>query len=408
MPDVNGMVMAVLAALLGALAISLPLTWMMVRAGHRLGALDSAGSRGHAKELRRVPNIGGVGIFHAVVLPMLAGLIGVWVIDGETWSRWLPALEPHLPRIRETTPTALAMVSCMTVLHVIGLVDDRRGLSPWIKLAVQFAAAAVMTLFFEVRLLTVLDGYVPGASIAVTLLWIVAMTNALNFLDNMDGLAGGVAAIASFMFMLATILNEQWFIAGTLALMVGGLCGFLVFNFPPARIFMGDGGSLVIGFLLSILTARTTFYDPAQADFALGTAWYGVFMPVVVQAIPLYDFCTVTIIRLRQGRSPFVGDQQHFSHRLVQRGLSKRGAVIIIWGFTAITGAGGIALGSLAPWQAVLVGAQTILILIVLAMLEHASRRVPGRIAESDGDQAGRFTTETQSAQRRSKGEQGS
>ena len=337
MDGLSGMVIPVILAMVAGLAISLPLTWLLVRAGHKVGALDSSGAQGHDKELRPIPNIGGVGIFYAIMLPMLAGILGVWLIDEATWARWIPALESHLPRIKETTPTVIAMLACMTALHIMGLIDDRKGMKPLPKIIIQFAAAGVMTIFFDVRLLTMLDTYVPGASIVVTLLWIVAMTNAINFLDNMDGLAAGVAAIAGFMFMLATILNEQWFIAGTLALMVGGLCGFLVFNFPPAKIFMGDGGSLVIGFLLAILTARTTYYDPIQSDFALGSSWYGVFMPIVVLAIPLYDFITVTTIRIRQGRSPLVGDQQHFSHRLVQRGLSKRGAVIIIWGFTATT-----------------------------------------------------------------------
>jgi UDP-GlcNAc:undecaprenyl-phosphate GlcNAc-1-phosphate transferase len=177
--------------------------------------------------------------------------------------------------------------------------------------------------------------------------------------------------------MGACLVNHQWFIAATLALLIGAVGGFLVFNFPPATIFMGDRGSLVIGFVLAVLTVRTTYLHPE-----LGGGWYGVFMPLVVLAIPLYDFTTVTVIRLRQGRSPFVGDQQHFSHRLVRRGLSTRGAVVVIWAATAVTGIGGVALGSLQAWQAVLVGAQTVLVLAVLALLEHASR---GAVAGKHG-----------------------
>ena len=133
------------------------------------------------------------------------------------------------------------------------------------------------------------------------------------------------------------------------------------------------------GVWLAVLTARTTFYKPDDPDFALGGGWYGVFMPVIVLAIPLYDFITVTTIRVMQGKSPFVGDQQHFSHRLVQRGLSKRGAVLVIWGATAVTGIGGIALGSLQAWQAILVGVQTLLMLMIIWALEHASRRAVDR-----------------------------
>jgi UDP-GlcNAc:undecaprenyl-phosphate GlcNAc-1-phosphate transferase len=381
------MIWPVLALVLVGFAIGFPLTWLLVRAGRRVGALDSPGAAGHVKPgLRRVPNIGGIGIFIAVAAPMLIGLAAIWLISPDRWIEWIPMLEapggdPHyyVDRMRESTPTALAMLLCMTALHLIGVIDDRRGLGPWPKLGIQLAAAAVMAIFFDVRLLTLLG---PVPSILITILWIGAVTNAINFMDNMDGLAGGVAAIAASFFMIATIVNEQWFIAGTLALLVGGLAAFLCFNFPPAKIFMGDGGSLIIGFLLAILTARVTYYDPAPG-YALGGAWYGVFMPVVVLAIPLYDFTVVTFIRLRQGRSPFVGDQQHFSHRLVQRGLSKRGAVVVIWGATAVTAIGGISMGRLLPWQAALAGVQTLLVLMVIALVEHASRHAVGRGGEA-------------------------
>ena len=371
------MIWPVLGLVLVGFLISLPVTAILIRAGRRLKALDTAGAAGHAKtHLRAVPNIGGLAIYLAVCLPLAGGLLVLWLIGEGTWRAWLPALADHLPRVKESTPTAVAMLVCITALHIIGLIDDRRSLPAWPKLLVQLIAAAIMTIWFDVRLLTLLG---PALSIIVTIIWIIAITNAINFLDNMDGLAGGVAAIAAALFMVATILNQQWFIAGTLALLVGALCGFLIFNFPPAKIFMGDGGSLIIGFLLAILTARTTFYSPEQSDYALGTAWYGLFMPIVVLAIPLYDFTTVTLIRLAQGKSPFVGDQQHFSHRLVMRGLSRRGAVIVIWGMTAATGIGGISMGRLHPWQAALVGAQVLLLLMVIALLEHASRRAVER-----------------------------
>ena len=368
----NGMVWMVLALAVVGVAISLPVTALLCRVGHRFGALDSTGAAGHTKQLRKVPNTGGVAIFSAVALPIAVGLGAVWLVDAEPWGRWLSAIEPHLDRIRHSTPTALGMLAGMSVLHLMGLIDDRRSLNPWLKLAVQFAVAAAMAVWFEVRLLTILG---PLPSVILTVLWIVVVTNAINFMDNMDGLAGGVSAIAAGLFMAACLVNHQWFIAATLALLVGALIGFLFFNFPPARIFMGDGGSLAVGFLLAILTARTTYYDPQQADYPLGGGWYGVFMPLIVLAIPLYDFVSVTLIRLKQGRNPLVGDQQHFSHRLVQRGLSARGAVVVIWAATAVTGIGGIALGRLEAWPAILVGVQTLLVLVMIALLEHASRR---------------------------------
>ncbi|MEE8155836.1 MAG: MraY family glycosyltransferase [Phycisphaerales bacterium] len=375
----NTMVWMVLALAVVGMAISLPATALLCRIGHRLGALDSTGAAGHTKQLRTVPNIGGVGIFLAVGLPLAFGVLALHLVDATTLSEWFPGLTQHLPRLLEgtdqtipSTSTAAAMLGGMIVLHVLGLIDDRRNVSPWVKLAIEVAVAAAMAIWFDVRLMSLLGTW---PSVIVTILWIVLVINAINFMDNMDGLAGGVSAIAAALFMAACIVNHQWFIAATLALLMGGLIGFLVFNFPPAKIFMGDGGSFVVGFILAVLTARTTYYDPLQADFPLGGGWYGVFMPLIVLAIPLYDFTAVTFIRLKQGRNPLIGDQQHFSHRLVQRGLSPRGAVVVIWSAAAVTGIGGVSLGRLDAWQAALVGAQTLLVLIMIALLEHTSRR---------------------------------
>ena len=133
---------------------------------------------------------------------------------------------------------------------------------------------------------------------------------------------------------------------------------------------MGDGGSLVIGWLLAIATIRTTFVDTADPDYALGTAWYGALMPLFVMAVPLYDFTSVVVIRCLQGRSPFVGDQQHFSHRLVKHGLSSRRAVLVIWGITLAIGLNGIVLGSVSPWMAVCLALATVALLGVIALLE--------------------------------------
>jgi UDP-GlcNAc:undecaprenyl-phosphate GlcNAc-1-phosphate transferase len=368
----SGMVWIVLGLVAVGFALGLPLSWLVLVAGRRTGAMDSAGARGHGKDLRAVPNTGGVAIFLAVALPVLCGLAAVALLGDETLGRWLPPLADHLARVRETMPTGFALVAGMAVLHVLGLVDDRRSLGPWPKLLVEVAVAAAMAVWFDVRVLD-LETLPPGVSIVVTVLWIVAVTNAINFLDNMDGLAAGVSAIAASLFMVACIVNHQWFIASTLALLVGALGGFLVLNFPPAKIFMGDGGSLTIGFLLAVLTARTTYYG--GPDYALGGGWYGVFMPLAVLAIPLYDLVSVTLLRVRQGRHLFVGDQQHFSHRLVQRGYSPRGAVLVIWGATLVAGVPGLLLGSLAGWQAVLAGLIPLLVLLFLASQEYASRR---------------------------------
>lgn len=385
------MIPLVLALVPVSLGISLPLTALMVRLGHRLGALDSPGVPGQIKTRRPVPNTGGVAIFWAIALPMLAALAAAWWADPAIIDRLRPGAAAHLPGARAQTPLALLLLGALLLLHVLGLIDDRRPMGPSIKLAVMAAPAAAIPIAFpDTRLLTALDHYAggPWLSIAATVLWFLIVTNAMNFMDNMDGLSAGVAAVAGGCFLAAALLNEQWFVSACLAMLVGACLGFLAFNFPRrggAKIFMGDGGSLVLGFLLAFLTVRTTYFAGASSDdpttparIASG-AWYGVFMPLAVLAVPIYDFISVVVIRLSQGRSPFVGDQQHLSHRLVHHGLSKPAAVAVIYGLTAVTGITGIVLGHLEPWQAILAGVQVILILLVAALFEYSSARTANR-----------------------------
>ena len=257
-------------------------------------------------------------------------------------------------------------------MHLLGLRDDRRAMGPFSKLFIQLAITAAFVIYFDVRVLTALDNLLRMGrwpSVVLTVLWIGAITNAFNFLDNMDGLSAGVAAVCTAAFLVTAISIQQWFVAATLSLLLGALLGFLCFNFAPASIFMGDSGSLVIGFILGVLTVRTTFLRHGQE---FGAGWYAVFAPLIVLAVPLYDLLVVSAIRISRGRSPFVGDTNHFSHRLVARGMSKRTAVLCIYLVTAATSVAAIILPhTRSPLIAALVFAQTVLILGVVALLEQ-------------------------------------
>ncbi|HBS29141.1 MAG TPA: undecaprenyl/decaprenyl-phosphate alpha-N-acetylglucosaminyl 1-phosphate transferase [Phycisphaerales bacterium] len=356
------------ALVLASLGASAALTLAARTLGRRLLLLDSPGAPGHAKVLRGVPNTGGIAIFWTVALPIALGLALARLVPDAA----LPdALRPHAPGLREQTPMALCVLLSMLLLHLTGLIDDRRPLGPLIKLGVMVLAAAAPAVLFDVRLLELLDARVggPWLSIALTVAWIVLVTNAMNFMDNMDGLAAGVGLVASGLFLAAALVNGQWFVAMTLALLTGALGGFLVFNAPRrggATIFMGDAGSLVVGYLLAILTVRTTYYQTGSGG------WYALFMPLSVLAVPMYDLVTVSVIRIASGRSPLVGDQRHFSHRLRARGLSTGATLVIIAGLAGVTGIGGVLLGQVGPWQAALIGLQTVLALLVLALFEFA------------------------------------
>lgn len=379
------MVALVLLLIILAFCVSLPATGVVRRVSDRLNAHDTEPVAGQVKEQRRrVPNTGGIAVFLGIAVPMLAGLWFFWGLDASPTAEWRTdfSLVPedaaeHVAGIQRQTPLALLLLGSLGLLHVLGLVDDRRPLGPWVKLAVMAVPAFAVPLLSDTRLLTLLDGHVGGAwlSILVTALWFLVVTNAMNFMDNMDGLAGGVGVVASACFLGATLMQGQWFVSACLALLIGSLLGFLWFNFPlrrPASIFMGDGGSLVVGFLLAFLTVRTT-YSVIEPGAGVGTNWYAVFMPLIILAVPLYDFVTVVLIRLSQGKSPFVGDLQHLSHRLVRRGLSRRAAVVAICGFTTVTGMNGVFLRELPPLAAAFAGVQTLVVLLLIALLEYAA-----------------------------------
>jgi UDP-GlcNAc:undecaprenyl-phosphate GlcNAc-1-phosphate transferase len=363
------MVLAILAA--GALSfiISWFATMLMIRIAPQLGFVDKPGGRKiHANPK---PLGGGVAIFLGIAVPLLLTLIYIntRTIPNDSHDPYAAYLSGAVQR----TPMALCLIGVTLGMHVLGLIDDRRALGPYLKLGVQLALIAAFVLpFHEMRALSVLDtrlGTHGAVSSLAAILWIAAITNAFNFLDNMDGLSAGVAAVSATAFLIATLSIEQWFVAGTLAMLLGATFGFLAWNFPPARIFMGDSGSLILGLFLGILTVLTTYLPPRTQ---WGAGWYAVFMPVIVMALPLYDLLVVSTIRLSRGKSPFVGDTNHFSHRLVARGMSRRTAVLCLYLVTAATAIGGILLPHVtSPSCALLIFVQTLLVLGVVGLLEQ-------------------------------------
>ena len=358
--------------ILSLAGLSFILSWMgtlaMKHVAPRIGFVDKPGGRKiHAKPK---PLGGGVAIFWAFALPMLVGLAVVhWGQPPVSLNAKIPHLPDYWSGMRLRSPMAVGMLLAAAVMHVMGLIDDRRALGPYLKLFVQLGVVTALVLALpELRILTALG---PIVSAMLTILWIAAITNAFNFLDNMDGLSAGVAAVCTSAFLITTLTIQppQLFVAAALALLLGALLGFLCFNFNPASIFMGDSGSLVIGLLLGILTVRTTYLPPGQN---LGSGWYAVFAPVIVLALPLYDLLVVSMIRILRGQSPFKGDTNHFSHRLVARGMSPRGAVLCLYLVSAATSIAAIILPH-APntFSAVLLFAQTMLILGVVMLLEQ-------------------------------------
>ena len=341
-------------------ALSAMLTGLVRRLSTRHGFVDLPG--GHKAHHGPVALGGGVAITLAATMPMLAAIAAAQIL-ARSATEWLPPdILRHFGGIQTKTPMAVALVGCTWLLCVVGLLDDRRAMSAGTKFLIQVGVASLLVFGFNLRLLSGM-GYAPSAVLSI--LWIVTLTNSFNFLDNMDGLAAGVAAIAACVFAATAMQAGQIFVPACAFLLVGALAGFLPFNMYPAKIFMGDAGSLPVGLLLAVLTILTTFADPAHNQSPLG-----VIAPLVVMAVPLYDTISVLLLRWRLGHPLWKGDRRHFSHRLVRRGMHSRKAVLVIWLATLVTALPALLLptaGWLLAWGVLL---QTLLVVILVALLE--------------------------------------
>ena len=355
--------------ILGAIAFisSLILTVLVRRWSLRCGFVDRPG--GHKTHTAPVALGGGIVIFWVTMLPIIGAFIMALLWQRHGTPDYLPEmLSIHLPGLISRQKMLIAIFLAAAILHIMGLIDDKKHLGPSLKLLVQIASAAILATFGDIRF----DFFIPYPFVTTVLsiLWMVVIINAFNFLDNMDGLSAGIGIICAAMILYAALSSGQVFVSALLVILIGTLGGFLVFNFAPAKIFMGDAGTLLVGLLISVATIRTTYFH--QQDQA--GMWFNTLMPLIVLAVPLYDFISVTVLRLAQGKSPFVGDQQHFSHRLVKRGMSRRQAVITIYLATACTGLGATILHQLSGLGCLLVFIQTILILLIIAILERPGK----------------------------------
>jgi len=333
-----------------------------------LGLLDRPG--GHKSHHTPTPLGGGIGIWLGVVLTMLIGTIAVAVFRSvPEWQPYLPPqIAEHLEGVWSRAGQLWGLLFCGTILVGLGLWDDARGL-PWpLRLGVQFAVASIVVLGLGYSFTAFIA--LPWLTQALSVIWIVALINSFNMLDNMDGLSGGIAAIAAT--ALATVMistpgvagQPQWFVATLLMVVTGAVLGFLFHNRPPAKIFMGDGGSYFVGFLIAVATLMATY-----ANYESGTP-HAVFAPLCAMAVPLYDLTTVLWIRIRAGRSPFQGDQSHFSHRLVALGLSRTQAVLTIYLVTATCGLAAVLLTRVTVDSAIMVVGIVFCMLSLIVILE--------------------------------------
>lgn len=223
-------------------------------------------------------------------------------------------------------PTVIGVVLAASVVALTGLIDDYRPLPAWAKLGGQLLGFLILA-YFGIRVRLPVPDIV---NYAITLIWLLGITNAINFLDNMDGLSAGISAVSSSFILLLALINGQFLVGALAAGLLGACLGFLRYNFPPAQIFMGDVGSLFLGFLLAVLGIQLRF--PANSNFV---TWM---VPVFILGLPIFDMVLVVTSRIRRGLSPNTPGKDHISHRLVRLGFSSREAVLILYLISGVLG----------------------------------------------------------------------
>ena len=271
-----------------------------------------------------IPLAGGLAMLTGLVVPLLVSIVAVnlrW-LDAESVERLQHGFGTRAVQLAAIFGGAFGMT-------FLGWVDDRYELRASTKFTGQLVIAALVA-GSGIRITL----FVPSAlfSFAITLLWILAVTNAFNFLDNMNGLCAGLGAIAATTLGIKAALLDQYLVAATAFLVAGACLGFLPFNFPKASVFLGDAGSHLIGFLLAVLAILPHFHSKKHPD-----AW-AVLTPLLVLAVPLADLVWVVVLRWRLGKPFHVGDTNHVSHRLTRRGFSRVQAVLLIWAAAAVIG----------------------------------------------------------------------
>ena len=310
--------------ILGSLSLFLVggLTPVMQLVAKRFGVIDTP-SESHKTHQKPVPYLGGVAI-----------AVGVVTVT------YLASLASNFNR--STFLLASSVLVPAIVMGVVGLIDDIRKLSPWPRFIIQsgFGVAISILLISTNTLGSPFGNYF--VDIPITVLWIVGITNSINFFDNIDGGASGAVAISAIFLFVLSWQGEQFLIAALSIVLAGATLGFLVWNRPPARIYMGDAGALFLGILLASLTIR---FNPNPIDRIASFA-----VPFLLLAVPILDTSVAVISRLRRGISPLQGGKDHLSHRLMRSKFTKRQAILMLWILSIFFGAFAVVV-SLAPFS---------------------------------------------------------
>jgi len=318
-------------------AASLGLTPISRQVAMRLGVID----RPKKRNITRKPT------------PMMGGL-AIYVALAGSLLLFSPSL--HLVELG-------AILFSTAFLAFMGLLDDRYELDAYLRLgAMTLATCVVMAAGIQVRMFNT-----PLVDWPITIIWVLAILNAINFNDNMDGLCAGLSAIAAGFFMLIGLSEGLMLVTILSAALLGSAVGFLAYNFNPASTFMGDMGSMTLGFILAVLGIKLEF--GAQP---VSVSWI---VPVLVLALPIFDICLVVFTRLMEGRSPLEAGRDHTSHRLMSLGLSQRMTLFVLYGACGFFGLLGLVIGASPTAIAWRISTAAVILLVILFALMMWIRR---------------------------------
>jgi UDP-GlcNAc:undecaprenyl-phosphate GlcNAc-1-phosphate transferase len=259
-----------------------------------------------------------------------------------------------VPFTREST----VIVAGSSLLFFVGLIDDILHIKPYQKLIGQFIGVAVIIGFGLVLPWTNSEIF----NIAITAFWLIGITNAINLLDNMDGLAAGISAVAAFSLALGFSASGQPVELLLISIFIGALIGFLVYNFNPASIFMGDCGSMFVGFFLASSVLLNQVGGRSRGVVSI------LAVPALILFVPIFDTTFVTVLRKLWGRKASQGGRDHTSHRLVALGLSERAAVLMLYGFALLAGFISLLVRELQPTQSIALIAFFVLVLTIIGV----------------------------------------
>ena len=313
-----------------ALIVALLVTPAVIFLAKKTGAMDAPDARKVHK--KPIPRIGGLAIYAGFTVAIIFVAIKFGLDD---------------EMIRET----VGLVFSGSLIVALGLVDDYKNLPAKIKLLGQIGAAAVLVLAFDVRIDFVTDPfgdyiYLEWFAIPATMFWLVGLTNTVNLIDGLDGLAAGVASIASFTIMLIALEQGFVLVAVMTAALAGAAVGFLKYNFNPAEIFMGDTGSMFLGFMLAGISVT----GPVKS-----VATIALIVPIFALGLPILDTTFAIVRRLRGGVPIFKPDKGHLHHRLLSVGFTQRQAVLLMYVISALFGLSAIALTAVSCQIAILI-----------------------------------------------------